>query len=509
MTSDDANPAAPPARLILIAILGAAALLRALYFFAYTDLPFIYGPVADSVIYLRQAAQIRSLTFGTPEQIAFSPLYGYFLALTFAHVSLVIPILLQFALGVATVYVVYRTALRTGGPGPAAAAAIVLTLYGTLMFFESKILSESLSLFLLSVTLHQFLSPRFAAARPSTAIGAGALLALSILSRASLLFTAPLHVVAALLPFSGQDRPWKPRLWRTLFFTAGFGAVLLANGLWNHHHSGLFVPVIYVADTAIDAEFSATTVVEQARDAINGTDRQTSSAPPGDILDTLKADIATRGLDRHSDSGVLLRLASAIFAEEKTFEYYHPGEQRVLTALRLAPLSFLFITLLALSGAGFLLRRHRGREILPLLPVIVGCLVAIGLYHFSARYRVAMALPLAILCGHGTMGILQINKKVVRIAAVASFGVLLAGQILLHRANPALWQISLARSAIEMKDFRSAIRCVNTAEAIAGDQPAVQHDLTRLRNSIADGIRRQQQLLQENSAPPEARPAGQ
>jgi len=74
LTSDDANPAAPPARLILIAILGAAALLRALYFFAYTDLPFIYGPVADSVIYLRQAAQIRSLTFGTPEQIAFSPL---------------------------------------------------------------------------------------------------------------------------------------------------------------------------------------------------------------------------------------------------------------------------------------------------------------------------------------------------------------------------------------------------------------------------------------------------
>jgi hypothetical protein len=286
---------------------------------------------------------------------------------------------------------------------------------------------------------------------------------------------------------------------RTFFFTAGFCAVLLANGLWNHHHSGLFVPVIYVADTAADAGFSATTVVEQARHAIEGTDRRTSPAPPGDILDSLKADISTRGLDRHSDSGVLLRLASAFFAEEKTFEYYHPGEQRVLTALRIAPLSFPFITLLALVGAGFLFLRHRGQQILPLLPVIVGCLAAIGLYHFSARYRVAMALPLAILCGHGIAEILQIRRKIVRVAVVASFAVLVAGQVFLHRANPALWQISLARSAIEMKDFRSAIRCVNAAEAIAGDQPAVQHDLTRLRNSIADGIRRQQQLLQENA----------
>src|SRR5688572_2188312 len=97
----------------LVLLLAFAALLRVLYLSAYvTELPFAYGPVGDSTVYLLQAQQILAGVFGTPAQLAFSPLYGYVLALFSNGSASLLPIVLQLCAGVLNVALVYRLARR-------------------------------------------------------------------------------------------------------------------------------------------------------------------------------------------------------------------------------------------------------------------------------------------------------------------------------------------------------------------------------------------------------------
>lgn len=181
----------------LLALLALAALLRVTYLAEYLSLPFLEGPLFDSPVYLRQAASIHAGRLADPTLLAFSPLYGYFLAL-FGPDPRLIPVLAQLLLGLATLYLLHRTVAALFDEKAALIAGLLMTGYGLVVFFETKLMSETLGLALLVSAVAALASASFRKGGPVAIAGAGVLLALAVLARASLLFTLPLFVLAAL-----------------------------------------------------------------------------------------------------------------------------------------------------------------------------------------------------------------------------------------------------------------------------------------------------------------------
>ncbi|MDB4991025.1 MAG: hypothetical protein JWN04_6203, partial [Myxococcaceae bacterium] len=248
---------APQTRLFTwLIVLGASC--KACYLAAYLELPFLFGPLFDSQVYLLQARRIGEGRFGDPTLLAFSPLYGYFLAILGAHQGSILPVLVQFVLGLLNLALIRTITARLFGELAALLATALYLGYGPLLFFESKVMSETLGMFLLLMSLALIYRPSFARAAPSLCSAAGMTMALAVLTRASLLPTLPW--LAASLWLRRSDEPSDsrgtltgPRTRRTLWFTLALMLVFAAHGGWTRWHSGLFVPVILVSNTAARA----------------------------------------------------------------------------------------------------------------------------------------------------------------------------------------------------------------------------------------------------------------
>ena len=161
-------------------LLTLVALLKLAYLFDYSGLPFLWGPVFDSVVYRAQAEAVLAGRHGDPTLLAFSPLYGYLLA----GVGVAPPIklaLFQVALGVLNTALVARIGRALFGPAAGLCAATLFVGYGLFTFYESKVLSETLGLTLLLLSLF-VLTSESTRVRVSAAptLLAGALLGLAI-----------------------------------------------------------------------------------------------------------------------------------------------------------------------------------------------------------------------------------------------------------------------------------------------------------------------------------------
>ena len=242
-------------------LLGLLVALRLAYLGQYLQLPFLFGPVFDSQVYLAQAEAIAAGHLGDPTLLAFSPLYGYFLAILGRTPGDLLPVFAQLALGILNVLLIYRITLALWQQRSVATwASVGFALYGPIMFYESKIMSETLGLFLLLVGVERLVSPEFARGKLKAIAVCGASLGLAVLARASLLFTLPFFVVSAFLLESAPRPETAPRsanrfdksrrgLGLALVFLLIFGAY----GAFNQRQSGLFVPVIPTSNTASQA----------------------------------------------------------------------------------------------------------------------------------------------------------------------------------------------------------------------------------------------------------------
>lgn len=451
-------------------LLGLAVVLRVAYLSEYDRLPFLYGPVGDSVVYLMQARHVAAGQFGAVPLLAASPLYGYFLALFGAGGQwLLLPVLVQLCLGCATTLLIYRHASNlSGDPRAGLAAAGLFMGYGAPLFFESKLLSDTLGLWLTVVGYGLYLSPACAAGRLRTAIGAGATLGLAVLARASLVFAAPLLVGFALLPWSAGPLLTRNALRRATGVALGLGLVLGGNGLWTLYHAGTFVPVIMVSRTVEKSSGAAWDGHIDAMSASEGV------ATPNDVLEQARQSLRAPAEQR---SGVQIDLAgwlrnaprkalSTFGNGERTFQYGYLGERSEVPVLRFMPVGFGLIALWGLVGAVVLVRRRGWRALLPYLPLLLGCLATTTLYHPSSRYRLAMIIPMLWLGGPGLLQLLDHRKTTpgraaIGISTAASIAiVVLTLQSRLTRVGE--WELQLAMSA-----------------AVAGDDRALEHHLQR------------------------------
>jgi 4-amino-4-deoxy-L-arabinose transferase-like glycosyltransferase len=489
-------------RRFLLAVLGLAVCLRIAYLLEYLKLPFIDGPLYDSLVYLRQAGAIHAGLFDDASLLAFSPLYGWFLAALGGRAHMVLVVVVQLALGCAAVALVFRITRRLFGPEAALAASLLHLGYGLFLFYESKILSETLGLTLALVALDLYLSRPFIKGRLFTGLTCGTALALAVLARASLLLALPFFLLAAMLPWGRSleiQTGWTPRLRRAGAALLGITLTFTASGLWNYHHSGLFVPVIMVSrtiETATASPWNASLSVHSRS--------TTGGVSPFDVVRDAEIRIAAhrQGTDRgplfrkpHIDvtgwlSGAPAKIAWTLADVETSFQYGYYGERTEVLSLRLLPLSFGFLVLLGLLGAWFAARRYGARTLVPLLPLVLGALLTTTLYHPSSRYRVIMLLPLLSLGGlalHGLVRTADRRRKIVCTAAAALVFSIFAWKTWTYQLRrPGLWHLKAAESALAGGHVDEAGRRIESALKVQPGDPQVLKRILDLKKLNAD-----------------------
>ncbi len=470
--------------------------LKLTYFFQYAQLPFLEAPLFDSSVYLQQAEAIRSGKFGDPTLIAFSPLYGYFLAVAGSFAVAV-----QLALGLLNLVLLYRLTAALFERIAAVAAAALYFGYGLLLFYESKVLSETLGLTLALGAMALYLSVGFGSARPWAALACGGLLGLAVLARANLVFSTPFFAAASLLPWryaDERDSPASPRAqgwrallfgsgWRALLFGSGWRAwlfgpgsrafwqrvrrtallvcglvlVLAANGLWNYANTGLFVPL-----TLVSRAISVGTA-RPWEGSLSAHTVGSGAVSPWDVVDRARERLANPEAEQPPPSIDLLgwlsgspsKLLAGLSDKEISFQYGYYGERSEVPVLNVMPVTFHGIGILSILGMLGLVRRSGMRALLPYLPYVLGAIATITLYHPSSRYRVVMVLPMLVLAGHGLAVLVSARKGKMRhllvAAMVAACAVLSYRTMAYELAYPGMWHLRVAEAEAMRGDLEA------------------------------------------------------
>lgn len=461
------------ARLYLLVL---ALLQRVAYRLECGALPFADAPLFDSVVYAHQAEAIRAGDFADASLVAFGPLYGWFLALVGdAWLEA------QLALGFVTAYLVERIAAQSSPRAGLWALALWIG-YPMPLFYETKMLSETLGLFLLVASVAAFVHP---SARPRAMAVSGVSLGLAILTRANLLFSAPFFVVAALVP-RARGEALRPRALRALALSLGLALVLSANGLWNLAWVDRFVPVILVSRTASVASStgewtgslavfgdapSAWDVVDQAeRELARPPGEQAGPAPGIDFVGWLRSSPA--------------KLARTFADTETTFMYGFYGERTEMRSLAWQPLSMGTLLVLGLLGAVLLWRREGPASVLVHLPLVAGVVVVTTLFHPSSRYRLPMLVPLVLLGAQGLAELSRLEPRRVRAGLVAATSVAVVALGVRHLVrplvSPAMWHVRVAEGEMARGDVDAARERVERAWALSREGDATRERLERL-----------------------------
>jgi hypothetical protein len=257
--------------------------------------------------------------------------------------------------------------------------------------------------------------------------------------------------------------------------------ILLGNGAWNFANTGFFVPVIFVSRTVAattsgpwtgtlprvdpDRMPSAWDVVHQADDRLHG--RAHPSAPGWGI------DLA--GYARNAPR----KLVETFSDTEHTHDYGYYGERSEVAALHMTPITFGALALLAVAGAGLLVRRAGWRRLAPLAPLFFGTIVTTTLYHPSTRYRLPLVLVLVVLAAVAVGAALRahIRWRVGVAALLLAFAV----RGFTHQLeNPAWWELRVAEAAQAAGDADEVNRRVARARQLAPDDVELEQRIRGL-----------------------------
>jgi hypothetical protein len=478
----DGSRATERRRLILLFVLAAS--LKLAYALEYVSaLPFFDAPIFDSVIYVHQAAAVRAGDFGDGTFVAFSPLYGYFLAL-FDEKSVVV---VQLALGLVNLGLLYAVVRRLFDPLVAFVAGLLWVLYGLLLFYETKVMSETLGITLCLGAFALYLSPGFRRGRVLESLWCGVLLGFAVHARGNVLYSALFFGLVAAASWSAVGVGVRRRLVRTASFGLGFGLVLTLNGLWNLHHAGHFVPVRSgqaSAPTTWDGTLDRYADEHgnlSVWDYVDGAVRRLDERRDGDVLgvDVSAWDVKT--ILVAAPQRVLLTFRDT----ETTVQYGYYGERSELRSLRILPVSFGMLLVLAAVGAIAITRREGWRALLPYAPFVLGAIATSVMSFPSSRYRLAMVLPLMTLGAVGVMAVARDADRRRRLASglalALACGFFAVRTMTYELAHPGLWQIRIAQSEQARGDVDAVERRLQRAIELEPNDRHVRAAVARMR----------------------------
>ncbi len=226
--------------LLLIFILGFSAAMGLACVLQMHNSPFGQYPVVDEKGYVEWAKAIASGDIVGDKVFYQAPLYPYFLGLCLrlSGGSLLFARLVQAALGVVTVYMVFLLGRRLFGAQEGLLAALILALYGGFYFYSAILIKASLVIVLSAFSC---LLAVMAVDRMGSKLwlGLGISLALLVLLRGNFLVLVPFVVVWALAVNKTQGM--RARATRTLLIVAGFAIVIAPVTFRNYLLSGRLV----------------------------------------------------------------------------------------------------------------------------------------------------------------------------------------------------------------------------------------------------------------------------
>ncbi|HEV8241338.1 MAG TPA: glycosyltransferase family 39 protein, partial [Thermoanaerobaculia bacterium] len=186
----------PPrgARLGLVAVLVAAAVLRLVHWWTLRDQPFVGQPILDSAEYDRWARQIASGDWRGEGAFFQAPFYPYLIAAVYvvAGSRLSAVYLLQIAAAVAAVWALWRCGLRLAGWQVGLVGAALAAFCGVLVFHDVLLLKESLATSAMAFLLLALVSAREPGTEKTWWLVAGALFGVLVELRENALLLLPL-----------------------------------------------------------------------------------------------------------------------------------------------------------------------------------------------------------------------------------------------------------------------------------------------------------------------------
>ncbi len=464
-------------RWLLIA-LGWAAASRAAYFFLYSKDP-LYGHLLhDAKRYHEWAAAWAEGNRFEEGPFYQAPLYPWLLSLVYRVVG-PIPAAaygLQLIGGCATVVLVHRVGGRIGGARAGALAAALAALYGTLLFYETKLLPASLAVFL-SALLVDRLQVADASRSPVVFLPAGLVLGLASLTNPSSLLALPLALawIAAERARSGGQR-----LRRAGWLVAGSLAAIVPASASNYRASGELVLVSANGGvTFYQGNHAGARGVFAAPEGFSGsifTQREESHAlaeresgrplRDGEVSSfwfrkglrfAIEQPAAWLALEAR-------KLLLAVSSVELPLEYHPRLDGNPARWLAPAP----FALVLALASLRLVLGRRTSRAEGPVWILLGAVLGTLLLFYVSSRYRLSAMPALASLGGWGAAMLWERGRAAPRAVAVPG---LLAAAVLLGSAGYAplaqrgLLSVLDARGLADLAEARRAAGC--TEEAVA------------------------------------------
>ena len=220
----------------LSVVFAIALIVRLIYVWQISSMPFFDAPIIDAEMYDRSAMNLlQSVVAKKPFYQA--PLYSYFLALIyrmFGH-DYLFPRLIQSAMGAINCVMVALVGKRLFGGSQGLLAGCIAALCGPLIYFDGELLRPVLIIFLTLSMILFILS--WSEGHPIWAAIAGLLMGLSAITRENILIVLP--VIVTYLWMSAKKNRWHA----PVLFIALTIIPIIPVTAHNYKKSGDFVPV--------------------------------------------------------------------------------------------------------------------------------------------------------------------------------------------------------------------------------------------------------------------------
>jgi 4-amino-4-deoxy-L-arabinose transferase-like glycosyltransferase len=401
-------------KVVLIAILLLALILRLAHWLDVRDDPFFGQLIMDSEEYDRWATVIASGDWLGSQVFFQAPLYPYFIALVytlFGH-SLDAVYLIQIVFSLLGIYALYRAGKKIAGEKVGLVAAALSALYGVYLFYDVQLLKESLA-----VTLVCFLLWALVEAREKGWLtlwaGAGIICGFLSLLRENMLLIIPF---LALLTVKAKEKCHVFFL-RGLVFALGATIILIPVAFRNWKVGGNFLPTTFQGGVNfyIGNNPKATGTYESLSPGkqIPSYERtepiRLAEKEMGRTLEPYEVSNfwLRKSLDwAKKNPGDFLKLQAkktrmfwSWYEWPDAVDYYYVKQTSLIYKLPL--LEFGSISLLALLGLWS--GRRRLRAYFPIIFFVLVWMVSTVLFFLFSRYRVP-AVPGLILIGSSAIG---------------------------------------------------------------------------------------------------------
>ncbi|HWF83862.1 MAG TPA: tetratricopeptide repeat protein [Vicinamibacterales bacterium] len=406
-----------------------ALLIRVTVAVSVADLPLVRTPKLDAFEYVSWARRLALGDFVWPSVSAHGPGYPLFLAAVFAlGGSIRAALFVQCVLGATTSLFIAMLGRRWFGVGAGVCAGLIYATFGPVVFIETAVLSEGLLLFLLVAALVLLSADDLG---PRRAAGAGLLLGMAILVRATAVLVEMAFIIALWRAGSARRR-------------AVIGALVISAGIVvapamtkNWVDAGTFSTQgfgglnVYIGNSPLHggkAEFR----LGAGWDALNSLARRSGADDPG---------AQDRYYVRKTVDEIRIHpIAYARLLAEKTLWLVQADEVRdshsfyffadQSAALAVLPRMAILVPLAALGCAALVRRRQRPPALL--IAYTLGAAFSVVAFVMGTRYRIVIVPSLAIAAGVGVLSTFDAIRQRQRPALVRAGVFALAAIVVSH-----------------------------------------------------------------------------